>query len=116
MADYSPVRDLAAALFELLDNHCSACAANWRDHFINTHSLWQQSRLPETLIQIREINFYWRIQLASLDEETLGVRSCLIDEIDAMTWLQNFQRYVLPMVVYHRLPNPSFDPQHTPEG
>lgn len=52
------------------------------------------------------INRYWRMELAKLEENTMDVRFCLIDEAHVSTkdWLRVFKQGVLPCILKHSLP------------
>lgn len=54
--------------------------------------------------EIRELNRYWRNQLAALHTSTISARTCLVDDIDPRDWLRHFSQLVLPTIVTHNLP------------
>lgn len=54
--------------------------------------------------QIRELNRYWRLELASVPGSTISARTCLIDNIDPRDWLRHFRQLVLPVIIQSNLP------------
>jgi len=60
---------------------------------------------PETEeAEIRELNRYWRDQLAALHISTISARTCLVDDVTPKDWLRHFRTLVLPTIVNHDLP------------
>lgn len=54
---------------------------------------------PPVALLINDLNQYWRIQLGSLNVDTINARSALIDTDDFPKWLSWFKQYVLPTAV-----------------
>jgi hypothetical protein len=54
--------------------------------------------------EIRELNRFWRSELAALHTSTISARTCLVDDIAPTDWLRHFRTLVLPVVVSHDLP------------
>jgi hypothetical protein len=54
--------------------------------------------------EIRELNRFWRNELAALHTSTISARTCLVDDIAPQDWLRHFRTLVLPTIVSHNLP------------
>jgi len=54
--------------------------------------------------EIRQLNRFWREQLAALHTSTISARTCLVDDIAPRDWLRHFQQLVLPTIVSFDLP------------
>lgn len=57
------------------------------------------------------INRYWRMQIQGLNEDTLNVRYCLVDEahIPTADWLRIFTEGVLPCILKNKIPSLMID-------
>lgn len=62
---------------------------------------------PDTRSEKEELcalNRFWREELLAVHASTVSARSCLVDDIDARSWLRHFRSLVLPTIVQHNLP------------
>lgn len=98
-------RNLAAELSGRLQARSPEHAQRFEVMFMSRHAIWQQGQLPPEDEQMRIINDFWRVQIGLLDTDTISVRSCLVDGLDAGVWLRNFDRYVAQYVTQYPLPN-----------
>ncbi len=57
---------------------------------------------------MRLINRFWRLQLGNLRTDTIDARECLVNCKDKQIWLDNFNAYVLPVILERHLPRPLF--------
>ncbi len=60
--------------------------------------------LQDETTEIRELNRFWRNELAALHTSTISARTCLVDDIAPTDWLRHFRQLVLPIIVSHDLP------------
>lgn len=99
-----PSYDLARENYKGISLQCHDCATRFESMFISTHPAWVYGPLPLLAQQIAELNWFWRLNLGLLSNDTICERSALIDNIDSNVWLDNFEKYVLPTVVNEELP------------
>lgn len=55
-------------------------------------------------IQVKVLNYFWRVQLSQFGKDSMQARYCLVDEADAKQWIKLFQDTVLPFIVEKNLP------------
>lgn len=55
--------------------------------------------------EIRDLNSFWRRQLAALAVDTLSAREALIDDVPVDQWLAHFESDVVPVIVSNWLWN-----------
>lgn len=98
-------RNLAAELHGRLRNRSPDHAQRFEVMFMSRHAQWQLGALPPESEQMRIINDFWRVQIGLMDNDTLTIRSCLVDGLDPNVWLRNFDRYVAQYVTQYALPS-----------
>lgn len=52
-------------------------------------------------LAVSDLNTFWRIELAKLEQDTITAREALIDNVSGTEWLELFENYVAPTVVLH---------------
>lgn len=103
-----PQRDLAAELYERIKLRSPECANKWKHLFIEAHPSWATGQLPSVEQQIVEMSDFWRVQLGMMDYDTINLRNKIVDSVSPDIWLQNFERYLMDVVVGKPLPNGSW--------
>ena len=94
-------KTVAVLVKERLQQHDQALADRWDSVFIQARPWDKENRRQD---QIRAINHFWRIQLGSLNDNTLCEREALVDDATFKDWFRLFEEEVLPTIVRHRLP------------
>lgn len=89
---------LEEEMFNLLNRFSNECAVDF--HTLYTKSPFRGRHASE----LDDLNSFWRDQLSALDVDTINERECLCYSEKFSSWLVNFERYVLPTVLRHRLP------------
>lgn len=103
-----PNRDLAAELYERIKLRSVDRAELWKHMFIEAHPNWASGQLPSVERQIVEMSNFWRMQLGMLDADTINLRSTIVDTVSPDIWLQNFEKYLMDVVVSQPIPNGSW--------
>lgn len=59
---------------------------------------------PTLVMELNDVNSFWRIQLSQLPVDTLKARSALCSDVSVEQWLVLFINDVLPCVIEHWYP------------
>ena len=92
---------LATLIRDLLASRDLAAASRLEATFIAHRP--NDENLPY-IDQLRAMNYFWRVQLGSLEVCTIEERECLTDDGLLHDYLRNFEECVLPTVLRHQLP------------
>lgn len=92
-------RNLALDLYERMKVRSPLQASRWYQLFTSHPNSWTETNVPNMDIQMRTINTFWHTQLGMMETNTLHVRRCIIEGISPDIWLQNFERYVMPLLL-----------------
>lgn len=90
----------AVAVGVMLDNHNPDAAERFRRLFKNFSGRYPAPRI------VSQLNSFWRIQLGLLPVMTISERSWLVEDTDDVTWVDYFEKNVLPAIVNNNLPQP----------
>lgn len=85
-------------MFDLLTRHSIECGEDFRLLYMRSPFRGRHDR------ELDDLNSFWRDQLSALDVDTINERECLCYSEKFSSWLANFERYVMPTVLRHRLP------------
>lgn len=88
---------LTNQIYDRIAAKSAECAKAWKARSAN---------ISQTSIenQLAAVNSFWRIQLGQLRINTIPQRECLQDDIAIDVWLNNFETYVIPVIVKYKLP------------
>lgn len=87
-------------VYDCLGRHSAPAASEWTRRFPNSAA---QDVPVET--QQRIVNSFWRLQLGKLSIDTITARECLSDAVCPETWIKDFGKWVVPVIVKHNLPH-----------
>ncbi len=88
---------LKTVVYDCLAKHSLSCAQAWNEKVVDLKGVDMND-------QLSAVNSFWRLQLGQLQANTIPQRECLQDEMSVDSWLANFERYVVPVIVKHKLP------------
>jgi hypothetical protein len=88
--------NIVTAVVDMIASDNAAAATRFTRKF--------QSSASSEKEEIRDLNRFWRTQLAALSTSTISARTCLVDDIEPRDWLRHFKQLVLPTIVQHGLP------------
>lgn len=90
----------ARACFDTLHKHDVDLAVKFQQGF-------NRSIYPTTCTdELETLNRYWRSQVSRVQSPAIPMAyTCLTESTDFGVWLANFERHVIPVIVFHRLPH-----------
>jgi phage-related tail fiber protein len=84
---------------DCLNRHSAPAALNWARKYPSTAAL----NVP-VADQQKLVNAFWRLQLGKLPINTIDARECLSDTVCPETWIKDFTKFVVPIIVANNLP------------
>lgn len=87
---------LKHAVSNILDTLDPSTANAFNRKFVHPARAQQSQSL-----QLSDLNTFWRIELAKLEQDTIEAREALVDNISSPEWLALFKDYVAPVIVQH---------------
>lgn len=94
-------RTVAELVKERLALQAPELAKRWESIYIQSRP---NDRELTPSLQIEAVNHFWRVQLGSLDVNTIDERECLVSDATVNDWIRNFEECVIPTIVKHGLP------------
>lgn len=94
---------LADKITEILEKHGHPRPRDWLHGLAAVHVDAVTPTTPQD-VQRFLINRYWRLQIGSVQENSLDVRYCLVDTGKIEHWLRLFDADVAKWIVAHNLP------------
>jgi len=88
---------LKAVVGDCLKKHCQQSADGWERKMPTLDGVDMND-------QLTAVNNFWRLQLGQLRADTISTREWLQDDIPVSSWLKDFERFVVPVIIQHRLP------------
>lgn len=92
-------RNLALELYERMKVRSPHQASRWYHLYTSQEGQGSNVTIPDMSVQMKSINLFWHTQLGMMSQNTLHIRRCIIDGISPDIWLQNFERYVMPVLL-----------------
>jgi hypothetical protein len=86
-------------VYDCLNRHSAPAAVEWTRRYPSSAA--QGVPIAD---QQRSVNAFWRLQLGRLTVDTIGIRECLSDNVCPETWIKDFTRFVVPVIIKNNLP------------
>lgn len=101
MKTENEIVDLISEVHKLLCD--SGLRKESENYFLSYHSI-VFVKDKNFMLQMEQLNMFWRIQLSKFGVESQQARYCLVDNAEPKQWIKLFKDAVLPFIISKSLP------------